>query len=436
MPDTTEQIFIRPLDTDPQVIRRASLNPVFVPAMSGLSVDEPVYQRAKVDQLLALAKPGEVLRNLLLEAHERGEAWHDLLTSIRKLFRFELLPPDARGAHIVAEYQHPGGGPRFDIGNAGSGFQQVLMLMAFLFARPSSVLLLDEPDAHLHVILQDAIYQEVRMAAARTRSQLIVATHSEVIIDAADTREICVLLGEPRMVADDDERRTLIESLGVLSHEDIILAQQAPGVLYLEGHTDLELLKAFARVLEHPAEALLTTELFWKPAVADTQLGRSGIKASDHYESLRLVRNDLPALELLDGDNLPNILPTEILGRGFQRWRWRRYEIESYLVHPGALARFVTNVVGEGAAAQHVAGLNAYLSNNLPPPVLSHPLDDHPYLNTTKARTQILPPALTAAGLPALPYTRYHEIAALMRPDEIHPDVRETLDVIMRAFGR
>lgn len=210
--DTTEQIYVRPVGADPETLRRAALSPVFVPAMSGLSVDEPVYQRAKVDQLLALAKPGEVLRNLLLEAHSRGEAWEDLTRSIRTLFHFVLLPPDARGAHIVAEYQHPGDGPRFDIGNAGSGFQQVLMLFAFLFARPASVFLLDEPDAHLHVILQGAIYQELRATAARTRSQLVVATHSEVIINAADLREVCVLLGEPHMLANDEERRALLRA--------------------------------------------------------------------------------------------------------------------------------------------------------------------------------------------------------------------------------
>ena len=52
------------------------------------------------------------------------------------------------------------------------------------------------------------------------------------------------------------------------------------------------------------------------------------------------------------------------------------------------------------------------------------PLGDHAFLNATKARTQLLPPALTAAGLPGLPYTRYHEIAAVMQPEEIHPEVR------------
>ena len=62
------------------------------------------------------------------------------------------------------------------------------------------------------------------------------------------------------------------------------------------------------------------------------------------------------------------------------------------------------------------------------------PLGDHAFLYATKARTELLPPALTAAGLPGLPYTRYHEIAALMKPEEVHPEVVEKLDAIMRAF--
>ena len=41
------------------------------------------------------------------------------------------------------------------------------MLLTMLNTRPGSVLLLDEPDAHLHLILQDAIYGELRSAAAR-----------------------------------------------------------------------------------------------------------------------------------------------------------------------------------------------------------------------------------------------------------------------------
>ena len=47
-----------------------------------------------------------------------------------------------------------------------------------------------------HVILQDAIYHELRTIAARQNSQLIVATHSEVVINSVEPREFCVMLNE------------------------------------------------------------------------------------------------------------------------------------------------------------------------------------------------------------------------------------------------
>ena len=431
--DSTEQIYVRPTPVEPDEVRRAGLTTVLVPPMTGLGIDEPVYQRPKLDQLLGQGKPGDMLRNLLVEAHQSA-AWDQLQDATGRLFGYRLDPPDATGPHIVAEYGSVDSGPRFDIASAGSGFQQVLMLLTMLNTRPGAVLLLDEPDAHLHVILQDAIYSELRSSAARTGAQLVVATHSEVIINSVEARELCVLLDQPRMLADNDQRRALIESLRVLSNDDIMRALQAPGVLYLEGHTDLEILRAFAKVLDHPAQRLLTRDLFWKPTVADAQLGKPGIKAEDHHHALSLVR-DIPGLKLVDGDSHPGIGSTEITGAGFQRWRWRRYEVESYLVHPAALERFVNHVVG-GGSAPHVGDLHAYLAANLPPAVVQRPLEDHAYLNTVKARTDILPQALSAAGLPGLTYTRYHEIAALMLPEEVHSDVRDTLDTIVKAFGR
>lgn len=433
--DSSEQIYVRPKsEAAPDVVRGATLATVFVPAMTGLGTEEPVYQRPKLDQLLGQAKPGDVLRNLLHEAHTSESAWQPLQAAIRRLFGYELAPPDATGAHILAEYSAPPGGRRLDIASAGSGFQQVLMLLTFLYTRPGSVLLLDEPDAHLHVLLQDAIYGELRAVAAAQRSQLIIATHSEIIIEAVEPRELCVLLDRPRMLADTEERARLITSLGVLTNEDVMLAMAAPGVLYLEGHTDLEILRAFASVLRHPALELLTTRLFWKDAVSQARLGAAGIQARDHYAALQLVRADLPGFEIVDGDARPEIQATPITGQGLQRLRWRRYEIESYIFHPDAIARFVEQQVGVAAAKVHVADLRKHFQERHPPGFVRDPLGDYPFLIGVKARTDLIPPALDAAGLPGLPYTRYHEIAALMRPEEVHPEVREKLDAIPKAF--
>ena len=434
--DSTEQIYVRPkADVPVDTLRALDLRAVYVPPMTGLDTDERLFQPAAVEQLLGLSRPGEVLRNLLVTAHYNESAWVALQASIKKLFGYGLLPPDANGPYIRAEYQMTDDGPPLDIASAGSGFQQVLMLLTFLNTREGAVLLLDEPDAHLHMLLQDAIYHELRTVAAQQHSQLIVATHSEVIINAVEPRELCVTLHEPRMIADTQERSRLISSLRVLSNADVMQVLGVLGVLYVEDYTDINILRAWASTLGHRADGLLATELMWKPLVFQAQEGRPGISARDHFRALQLVREGLPGLELRDGDARPEIPDTDITGAGLQRLRWRRYEIESYLVHPDALARFVEALVGPDSAPPYVEDMLAYWRDEFPPAVARDPLAEHRFLNATKARTDILPPLLDAADLHGLPYTCYHEIAALMLPEEIHPEVVEKLDAICRAFG-
>jgi len=433
-PNSSEQIYVRPTEETGKEIIRKEGKPslVFIPPMTGLGTEEPVYQKPKINQLLGRGQPGEVLRNLLVETHVKQDAWEKLVSSMQEMFGYQLLPPNAAGADIRAEYRESDDRNPLDIASAGSGFQQVLMLLCFLYTRPASVLLLDEPDAHLHVILQDAIYRKLRAVAEESQSQLIVSTHSEVVIDSVEPRELCVLLNEPKMLADNAERANLIRSLSALSNTDIMLAAGAPGILYVEGHADRAMLLAWAKVLAHPAFDLLDKKLMWKLVVWENRPGAPGIKAQDHYDALTLARADLPGLMLLDGDDNPNIPDTEITGRGLQRMRWRRYEIESYLVHPAALGRFALQTTGQ---QQAVEDMRRYFTDNFPPAVAKDPLGDHAFLNSTKARTELLPPLLAAAGLHGFPYTRYHEIAACTLPDEIHPEVREKLDAIVAAVG-
>ena len=434
--DTTEQMYVRPgPDSDRQSLLKPPVNVVFVPPMTGLSREEPVYQSPYIDERLGLARPGEILRNLLVQAHRSETAWSALQRSIGLLFGYELVPPNVKGPYINAEFREKPGGPSYDIASGGSGFQQVLMLLTFLNTRPASVLLLDEPDAHLHVILQDAIYNELRSVAIQQLSQLIIATHSEVVINSVDPRELFAMMDVPQPIADTEQKSLLMQSLRTLSNMDIMLAKAAPGVLYLEGYTDLNILREWARILNHPVHQLLTTGLFWKPAVWEPREGAAGIGARTHYMTLRLVRNDIPGLTLIDGDGREHAPSDNITGHGLQTVTWRRYEIESYLLHPEALARFVTSIVGEPAAQQHITDLRKHFEDNYPKAFLENPFGDYPYLNNSKARTDLLPPALAAAGLPDIPYTEYYKIAALMKPDEIHPEVKEKLDAIQKAFN-
>jgi hypothetical protein len=209
-----------------------------------------------------------------------------------------------------------------------------------------------------------------------------------------------------------------------------MMAMVVPGILYTEGCTDIAILKEWARILEHPAYDLLTTQLFCKPTVWEIRDGSPGIKARDHYQALTMVKN-IPGLVLLDGDDLPVINETEITGQGLQRVRWRRYEIESYLIHPAALKRFIVSQVGESASGPHVEEMEKYLTDNFPPAVLRGlgiTVFEYDKAEQTSA-------ADFGCWASRFPYTRYQEIAAVMFPEEIHPEVREKLDAICLAFN-
>jgi AAA domain, putative AbiEii toxin, Type IV TA system len=441
--DSTEQMLVRPTEaTSPKSLQEARLGAVYIPPMTGLAKEEALYARQDfLDLQLGQGRPGEILRNLLTLAHQQGEAWRELEDSIRRLFGYEILPPDTSGPLILAEYRAAPESPRLDIASAGSGFQQILMMLTLLLTHKRATLLFDEPDAHLHIILQDAIFSELRAYAAKSSSQLILATHSEVIIDAVDPGELCALLGtRPTLLASTEERKKLIRSLRVLSNTDVMLAQIAPGILYVEDYTDLEILRAWAKTLDHPALPLLTTRLFWHKAVSDPGRGRQGISSRDHYETLQLVRSDLPGLEICDRDSNQNLPEKEVVGQGLQRVRWRRYEIESYLIHPEGLAAFVRSQLGPPPLSDDsVSALLRRIREELGDTFLENPFAPgklvDAFLLSTKARTEILPGLLDAAGLPGFPYTRYHEIAAAMSPEHIHPEVIEKLDAIVRAFG-
>lgn len=448
-PNSTEQIYVHPkADAEPDIVRRAEIRATYVPPMTGLSIDEPVYTRAKQDQLLGQGRPGEIIRNLLIEASQSA-AWEPLTEAVRRLFRCNLLAPDGAGADIICEFQPLGGGPRLDISSAGSGMQQVLMLLAFLHMRPASLLLLDEPDAHLHVFLQDSIYDELRSVAARRNSQLIIATHSEVIINSVAPEELCLVYNTPRRLADVTERSRLVESLRVLTQADVMLALNSKGVLYLEGHTDLANLREWARILNHPMHAWLSSEPFWKPSVWEPRPGATGIKAKEHFDALKLVNNNVTGVLLIDADGKQRgITPSATTQAGaLNRMTWARYETESYLVHPNALARFIDQKAGNGGADAvrrfMTNQFNGYLGETVGAQVandfIANPIQPQQavtrYLAETKARTVIIGGVLQEGGVHGMDYTRFSEIAAIMLPEEIHPEVKEKLDFIQQAFG-
>jgi hypothetical protein len=421
-----------------------SFTTTFIPAIAGLAREERrLADKEAIHDLLAQARAGEVLRNLLVLAHQDQDAWAALNATLTRMFGIALMAP-SRGAELGCDYHRVDvdNAPIFDISTAGSGVLQVLLVLSLMVTQQGSVLLIDEPDAHLHLILQKSIYSELRVLAAAHRSQLFIATHSEQVIESVDPRELCLMYGTPRLVASDDEKAAVMRSLGVLTHGDLLHANGALGVLYTEDFTDIVIIEAFARVLaDEVAMKLLTVQLVKKRSKAAAPEGLGEMDPAKHWSLLKLINDRLPALELLDGDSM-NKADESVTGTAdkMQRLRWRYYETESYLLSPAPWERFLAYKLGDGAGTKAaIDAALAELDKLFEPSFRAHPLapsgPQQRVLETERASKTVIPAMLQAAGLNQFPKSGFFEIALQFKPEEVPAEVLQKLALLKFAFG-
>ena len=431
-----EQIHAKPVAADLPHLDRAheEISVIYVPPFSGIGVNETRHDRPYQDMLVGQGKAGDILRNLLLEVAEAGEGkdWQRLAEIVSEVFGYRLLKPAYAGApYITCQYlkgipsgKGYGGFPPLDVSTTGSGFHQALLILAFMFARPSSLILLDEPDAHLHVQLQKQLYDILRRLCHERKGQLLIATHSEVLIDSTSPEQIVSFYREPHPLASDSDRDQVREALKRVTSLELLMAENAKGILYLEGATDFDLLKAWATALDHPLAKWFSSLPFWH-----NNQGRSPKEARAHFFALKAIRPDLRAALLLDGDNR-NLLDHEIAADGLTILRWERYEAESYLLHPTSLDRFLDAEKGTLFAKPAMD----YLREQLPPAFFNSPLEASAFLRAEPASKTLLPNLLAKAEV-AISKSDYLLLAQQMRREEIPPEVKDKLDAIFNLVS-
>lgn len=424
----TELINVRPLGSKQFKIEdlrnfpprgAEDLNVIHVPTFSNIEREEPRRDQGLQKRLIGEGRPGNILRNLLLEISEnRPEYWEALTSHISTLFGIELLQPtysSGSQAFILCEYREGSKRQTLDLSSAGSGTLQVLLLLAFLYTRKSSVILLDEPDVHQHVILQKQVYDLIRKIAREQDGQLIIATHSEVILDSTEPSRVIGFIGDrPRPLHHKSDRDRLREALKRITTTDMLLGKEVRTILYVEGATDERILTEWARVLNHPAQ-----RFFNRPFIY--QLRGNRLKdAKDHFFAIRAAFPDIRALCLLDGDNKEQP-DKETTKAGLRILRWKRYEIENYLLIPKAIKRFLKN------DPSHEQKVDEEFGKQIPPG--TDLFGDIPALTRVKASSEFLVPFFEKIGLNTTKGELY-QLAAKMTLDEIHPEVKEKLDAI------
>lgn len=318
-----------------------------------------------------------------------------------------------------------------DLSSSGRGLQQTLLLLAYMYANPGAVLLLDEPDAHLEILRQRQIYQLLTKVGQESGSQVIAASHSEVLLNEAADRDLVVaFVGQPHPI--DDRRSQVLKALREIGFEQYYQAEQTGWVLYLEGSTDLSILQAFAQSLGHePASTVLE-----RPFVR--YVGNQPRAVRQHYHGIREAVGHLKGVALFDrlDGGPPDISPVECL-------MWEQCEAENYFCSRATLEAYATQsasneVVGplfaSAEATKRLEAMREAIEE------ISLALDrlgrGSPWSRTIKASDDFLDPLFRSyfakLGLPNLMAKKnFHELVEYVPRDEIDQEVREKLDAIV-----
>lgn len=384
----------------------------YLPPFAGITNHEmkvsPAIRRRRIGEGLA----GAVLRNLLLELFEENDRtrsklkanskgrlkqsdlnklrssdpWELLQQTLRKRFNTELIvEPFKEQYHSYIKIELEKGElkgfllkrfPNYvkrDLMVEGSGFLQWLSVYALAASPTFDVLLLDEPDAHLHPTLQLELMHSLGELVSLENKQVLVATHSvELLRHWPIDRIMQVSSKRPttRYLSENFQKTGLLAGLGSEYGPNLDPIRKTKRVLFIEGTSDKTILESIAGVLGR-------TEL------NDWPIWINNKDHSDRRQLFMALQEDIPDLvgvSLRDRDvSELGSVDEDLSDKGYKSpdsafvaLKWRRRNIDSYMLHPAPIARTVSaseTDISKMMADVHGLAVGASFTEKNPPTV-------------------------------------------------------------------
>ncbi|MEJ6008134.1 ATP-binding protein [Paucibacter sp. AS339] len=191
----------------------------YIPGLAGLSERESILAQPTLRRQAASGDAGGVLRNILLNLRSRRQGEVDDRQGIERLAKLNNLInqvhpgvqvnvafDEREDYHISAtlrtndltDYSRP-------LETAATGVLQVVQIFAYLILFEPKVMLIDEPDAHLHPNKQERLIEALERAAPEYNTQVILTTHSPHIVRAASPAAKLVWMKSGVIETEDDE---------------------------------------------------------------------------------------------------------------------------------------------------------------------------------------------------------------------------------------
>ncbi len=415
-----------------------SVRIAYLPPMSGLAANEVRLDSGAVNVRIGEGRTAEVVRNLCHSIAGYPDRWAQLRNYIAMLFGINLDQPQyiAERGEIAMTYRERDN--TLDLSSCGRGLHQTLLLLAYMYNNPGAVLLLDEPDAHLEILRQRQIYQVLTDVAGENGNQLIVASHSEVLLNEAADRDVVVaFVGNTPHRINDKKGSQVRKSLQSIGFEKYYQAEQTGWILFLEGSSDLAILRAFAKRLKHTEARQVLERPFIDYVENKTPL------ACDIFNGLREAVPDLKGIALFD--RLDQELPPGFDNCRLTGMTWSRREIENYFCYPETLLAYAD----QSGRKESAGDLFSVHESDKRLRAMKESIEEvtqamrtlkkgAPWDTNSKVSDDFLDPLFETyfnkLNLPNLMAKKnFHELVPYVPEDKIDTEVREKLDTIVKV---
>ncbi|NPV58932.1 MAG: AAA family ATPase [Actinobacteria bacterium] len=211
----------------------------FIPALVGMLVQEPYVTPARRLALSAEARYPEMFRSSLYHLQKSSR---QSINRINKILKETLdveivrisFDPD-KDEYVQVLYQQ--NGVEHDLVSAGSGMQQIIQLLSYIYLHKPEVILIDEPDAHLHPELQIKVAMIIQQMAEDLGAQVFLSTHSPEVIDGFSPENIYFIDSSKKTISavkDENEYVSGLFSAGVLTLSSLSRIAIMPNCFVIE----------------------------------------------------------------------------------------------------------------------------------------------------------------------------------------------------------
>ena len=221
---------------------------MYVPGLAGVPAAEPYRTPAALRHAAARGDANAVLRNVLWSLRGDEKAWVGFSEHLARVFRDHSVQVnfDPNLDEVVdARVESPNGSLPIDA--AGTGFLQTVQILAYTAKYRPKLLLLDEPDSHIHPDRQRQLVTLLSELAEDQSFQVVIATHSRHLLDElVQGAKFHWMSNGKRVDEVQTDRVRVLTDLGALDSGDL-LKQGAVDAVLLTEDTDYEHLKVLLK---------------------------------------------------------------------------------------------------------------------------------------------------------------------------------------------